>query len=295
MKTQLKSALGITIGLGNHKGGVGKSTNAVHLAAALGEMGFRCLVIDLDPTAGTTKLLGLNPDDYEGTLELLTTKGTTPLDVVVSELEEGEGELPEGVHLIPARTELADLDQKLEHIKFLDRFSLLKTPLKILKKNYDFILVDTPPQPGSTLLASAYAAVEWFLLCVNAEPLSVGTLMETLKDIGEVRKRLNKDLQVLGVVIGRVKRSSSYWKDIVELIDTHLPGRGFATQISDTVQLQRLSDQGICLFQHKRHTKSVAAEEYRAVAKEIQKRTMARDKFIQKANTLAQKNRVVNG
>lgn len=65
--------LGVTIGIGNQKGGVGKSTTTVHLAAALGEKGYRCLVIDLDPSAGATKHLGIPPNSFAGTLELLTT------------------------------------------------------------------------------------------------------------------------------------------------------------------------------------------------------------------------------
>jgi len=282
MGKAIQTTLGITIGLGNHKGGVGKSTNAVHLAAALGEMGFKCLLIDLDPTAGTTRLLGLDQASYQGTLELLTQNYDAPLELVVDALEEEGRELPEGVHIIPARTELAEIDELLRKQKYVDRFDLLEQPLKILRKHYDFILVDTPPQPGSTLLGAAYAALEWFLLSVHAEPLALGGLMETLKDVADVRKRLNRDLEVLGVIIGRVKRNSQYWKEIVSFIDDTLPGRGFDAQISDTVQLQRLSEFGLTLFQDKRLKKSKVAEEYRAIAEQVEKRVLARDKFLKK-------------
>src|SRR3954463_16220142 len=109
--------LGIVIGVGNQKGGVGKSTNTVHIAAALGEQGYKVLIIDLDPSAGSTKHLGIPPDGFLGTLELLTTE-ETPLTLAISE------GMPPNVHLIPARTELAELDKLLS--KFVDKTNILE-------------------------------------------------------------------------------------------------------------------------------------------------------------------------
>lgn len=275
--------LGIAIGLGNHKGGVGKSTNAVHIAAALGESGYRCLLIDLDPTAGSTRLLGLEPSAYQGTLELLTQQGT-PQELVVETIEEEGRELPPGVHILPARTDLSELDDLLRKEKYLDRFTLLRNGLKAYRKVYDYIIVDTPPQPGSTLLGAAYAALEWFLLSVHAEPLALGGLSETLKDIADVRKHLNRNLEVLGVVIGRVKRSSHYWKEIASFIDDALPRRAFSTEVGDTVQLQRLSEIGTTLFQDKRLAKSKSANEYRTIAADILRRTQNREKFLSRSS-----------
>src|SRR4051812_41092494 len=78
-----QAPLGIVIGIGNQKGGVGKSTNTVHIAAALGEQGYKVLIIDLDPSAGSTKHLGIPPEGFLGTLELLTTE-ETPLTLAIS-------------------------------------------------------------------------------------------------------------------------------------------------------------------------------------------------------------------
>src|SRR3954454_14832930 len=108
------------ITLGNQKGGVGKSTNTVHLAAALGEKGYQCLILDLDPAAGATKHLGVPMASYAGTLELFTTS-ETPQTLAI-----GEG-MPSGVHLIPARTQLSELDNMLS--KFVDRTRILDRPL----------------------------------------------------------------------------------------------------------------------------------------------------------------------
>jgi chromosome partitioning protein len=133
-----KTRHGIVIGIGNQKGGVGKSTNTVHLAAALGEKGHQVLVIDLDPSAGATKHLGIPPNGFAGTLELLTT-GETPQTLAISE------GMPANVHLIPTRAELAELESLLS--KYVDRTSLLDRALTLARPHYDFVLLDTPPNP----------------------------------------------------------------------------------------------------------------------------------------------------
>ncbi len=90
-----KKPMGIVIGVGNQKGGVGKTTNTLHIAAALGEKGYRNLIIDLDPAAGATKHLGIPIQSFAGTLELLTTE-ETPQSLAIYE------KMPKGVHLIPS-------------------------------------------------------------------------------------------------------------------------------------------------------------------------------------------------
>src|SRR5262249_47489790 len=122
--------LGVLIAVGNQKGGVGKTTNCVHLAAALGERGYRCLILDLDPAAGATKHLGVPVHSFAGTLELLTT-GETPQSLALAE------GMPNGVHLIPSRPQLAELDTLLS--KFVDKTTVLERPLGLARPCYDFI------------------------------------------------------------------------------------------------------------------------------------------------------------
>src|SRR6516225_5717509 len=100
------------IAVGNQKGGVGKTTNTVHIAAALGERGYKSLIIDLDPAAGATKHLGVPVQSFAGTLELLTTSETSETLAITEEM-------PRGVHLVPSRTQLSELDTLLS--KFVDR------------------------------------------------------------------------------------------------------------------------------------------------------------------------------
>lgn len=265
--------LGTVIAVGNQKGGVGKSTNTVHLAAALGEKGYRCLVIDLDPTAGSTKLLGVGTEEYSGTFELLSGEET----VESLAIEEG---MPAGVHLIPARIQLASLETELNRNRFSEKTKVLADPLRAARKLYDFIFLDTPPSPGDIATVAAYASADWFLLSVFPQPLAIGGLCDAINDIALVRRTSNRNLEVLGVIICAVKRNSSLWREIDALIQAHFPGRGFKSTISQSVVLERLSGEGKTLFQDKRLAKHKCAEEYRALAGEIESRVLNREKFI---------------
>src|SRR5436305_6078369 len=119
-----RQRLGTLIAVGNQKGGVGKTTNTVHLAAALGEKGYEVLIIDLDPGAGATKHLGIPVQSFAGTLELLTTS-ETPRTLAIAE------GMPKGVHLIPSRTQLSELDTLLS--KFVDRTRILDRPIGLAR------------------------------------------------------------------------------------------------------------------------------------------------------------------
>lgn len=262
---------GIVIGIGNQKGGVGKSTNTVHIAAALGEKGYRVLVIDLDPSAGATKHLGIPPDGFAGTLELLTT-GETPQTLAISD------GMPKNVHLIAARTELAELENLLS--KFVDRTSILDRSLKFARAEYDYVLLDTPPNPQAPTTIGAYSAAEWFLLSVFPHPLSVGGLNEAFKDIIDVRARKNQKLEVLGVVLTSVDRRTNLWRDVSDVIAQAVPGRQFETMISQAIEVAKAAGQGKTIFQTRYGVKHEAANQYRDLADEIVWRTTNRDAFI---------------
>ena len=272
-KGKKSKPLGIVIGVGNQKGGVGKSTNTVHIAAALGEKGYRCLIIDLDPTAGATKLFGIDPDSFAGTLELITDENETPMSLAITD------NMPQSVSIITARTDLNNLDAILGPMT--DKVRLLDGALEIARSEYDYIFLDTPPYAGATLTVAAYASADWFLLSVFPEPLAIGGLSAALKDIQQARKRLNRNLEILGVVLAKVRRTTKLWEEVDALVKENLPGRGFRTTISDAVAMSRLSGKGITLFQDRRLTKNKLADEYRNLVSEIELRTQNRVEFLQ--------------
>jgi chromosome partitioning protein len=266
--------LGALIAVGNQKGGVGKTTNTVHLAAALGEKGHEVLIIDLDPGAGATKHLGIPVQSFAGTLELLTTN-ETPRTLAISE------GMPRGVHLIPSRTQLSELDTLLS--KFVDRTSILDRPIELARPDYDFIFLDTPPWAGATTTVAAYSVAEWFLLSAFPHPLSMAGLYEALKDIADVRARRNPGLEVLGVILTCVDTRTNLAKDVEELVARELPGRAFRTIITQANALPVLSGRGKTLFDSKMYAAHKVTEQYRSLATEVEERAFDRETFISRA------------
>ncbi|MDX2116826.1 MAG: ParA family protein [Planctomycetota bacterium] len=267
-----KAKLGVCLACGNQKGGVGKSTVAVHLAAALGLEGYQCLVVDLDPAAGATRHLGVPEASFAGTLELLTTDEHLAALVI-------EQDMPRNVHLVPARGQLAELDSLLS--KFVDRTRILDRMLSHARECYDFIIFDTSPSAGATTTIAAYAACEWFLLTAFPHPLSFAGLAEACRDIRDVRQYRNPDLEVLGVVFNNVDPRARLLRiDLESLVEELLPGRRFKTTISQAVILPHLSGMGRTLFQEDNWQRLVPARQYHRLATEVLHRVLNRDEFI---------------
>jgi len=275
---------GILIAVGNQKGGVGKTTNTIHLAAALGQRGHKCLVIDLDPAAGATKHLGIPEGSFAGTLELLTTHETIE-SLVITE------KMPKGVHLIPSRTQLSELDALLS--KFVDRTRILDEPIARARVLYDFILLDTAPSAAASTTVAAYSCCEWFLLSAFPHPLSISGVTEALRDIGDVRRHRNPQLEVLGVVFTCVDgRAKVLRTELVDAVADALPGRSFETVIAQANILPKLSGRGKVLSQLPNFQKLPVAQQYLQLAQEVESRVLHREAFL--AGTLTHGNNDVN-
>jgi chromosome partitioning protein len=215
--------------------------------------------------------LGIPPEGFLGTLELLTTE-ETPLTLAISE------GMPTNVHLIPARTELADLDKVLS--KFVDKTNILERALSLARPGFDFILLDTPPNPAAPTTIGVYSSAEWFLLSVFPHPLSIGGLNEAFKDIADVRTRKNPSLEVMGVVITAVDGRTNLWREVADTIAAALPGRAFQTKISQAIEIAKIAGLGKTLFQTRNGMKHEVADQYRRLAQEITYRALHREEFI---------------
>lgn len=264
--------LGILIAIGNQKGGVGKTTVCVNLAAALGLGGYRCLILDLDPAAGATKHLGVPVNSFAGTLELLTTDESLEA-LAISE------RMPTNVELVPSRPQLSELDLLLS--RFVDRTRILDRCIERARKLYDFILLDTPPSAADITTVAAYSTAEWFLLSAFPHPLSLGGLSEALKDIADVRRHRNHQLEVLGVVFSNVDGRATRLRDQLETaVRDALPGRHFDTYISQAVIIPELSGKGRTLFQMPGYPRIPAAQQYLRLAAEVEHRVQHRAAFL---------------
>jgi chromosome partitioning protein len=264
--------LGVTIAVGNQKGGVGKTTNSIHLAAALGLRGYRCLVIDLDPAAGATKHLGIPANSFAGSLELMSTDETVE-NLAVTE------NMPAGIHLIPSRPQLSELDSLLS--KFADRTKTLERPIARARQAYDFIFLDTAPSAAAITTVAAYSSADWFVLSAFPHPLSLGGLNEALHDIADVRRHRNPGLEILGVVFANVDGRATRLRARLEaVVNDVLPGRRFETSISQAVVIPQTSGQGTTLFQLPNYDDINAARQYLRLSAEVEHRVTHREPFL---------------
>ncbi|MGD9689151.1 MAG: ParA family protein [Phycisphaerales bacterium] len=261
------------IAIGNQKGGVGKTTTTVHLAAAFGQRGYRCLVIDLDPAAGATKHLGVPVNSFAGSLELLTT------DEALDSLTIADG-MPDGVHLVPARPELSEIDTLIS--KYVDRTRILDRPLSDARSRYDFVFLDTGPSAAFTTTVAAYSSAEWFLLSAFPHPLSLAGLTEAFCDIADVRQHRNPNLEVLGVVFTNVDgRATRLRGQLDAVVQQALPGRSFRTSISQAIVLPEVSGRGKTLFQVPKAAATPVARQYLSLSSEIEHRVRHRKAFLE--------------
>lgn len=214
--TEKGSKKTLVIGIGNQKGGVGKTTMTVQLACALAEMGRRILIIDLDVNAGSTKHFGINPKAYLGTFEVLLGD-EEPLDVAVS-CEDEKG-LPENLHIITGSRKLEDLEERLntKRSKFANSVptDVLRPVVDKLRGHFDYVFLDTPPSAPLPIIA-AYRSADGFLLVAIPEGLAIEGLSEALHDIEEVRNVAGHNLQLIGLALGAVDKRTRLSKELVD-------------------------------------------------------------------------------
>ena len=256
------------IAVGNQKGGVGKTSNTLHLAAALGEQGKKILVIDLDGNCGATRGCGLGTD-WLGTFEALM--GQDPEELIVgSDPVEGT-ELPENVELLPARRNLESFEEEFRRTnKFREPSATLTPVLDRLRHRYDFIFLDTAPNASAPTVAS-YLSADWFILSTEPAKLSVEGLTDALMDIQSVREQGNAGLRLLGVVMCKVRTGTRVAEIFTEKIRKEFQAAGelgaFRTTISMASAIESAQYDGKTLFQTEPSHK--VADQYRALAQEI--------------------------
>jgi chromosome partitioning protein len=264
--------LGVVIGCGNHKGGVSKSSSCTYLAAALGERKLRVLIIDCDPSAGATRIFGVNGKIFAGTYELIVRPEPDIMELAVTE------GLPRNVSIIPARTELSDFRNYTS--KFRDPTAYLAPGVAAARRHFDVIFLDTPPNAQDMLTISAYLNSDWYLLAAFPDMLSIHGLNEALADIADARKTKNPELEVLGVVVNGVDGRTKTWQEVNQVIADNFSGRAFTTVISRAQAVSDATKTGKTLFQIPKFRKHPVVQQYRQLAAEIHARITNREAFL---------------
>lgn len=245
----------------NQKGGVGKSTTAVNLGAALGEKNYKVLLVDLDAQGNATTGVGYDKTQCElSTYNCLVDDNVSTEDAV-SEID------TKNMWLLPATIDLAGAETKL--VDEIAREFRLNDALKEIKDDFDFILVDCPPSLG-LLTINALAAANQLIIPIQCEFYALEGLSKIIDSMNMVKKRINPKLDVFGVVITMYDKRTTLSKDVASEVENVFGDKVFKTRIPRTVRISEAPSYGEPITAYDSSGKG--AEAYRDLAKEVVKR-----------------------
>jgi len=245
------------IALINQKGGVGKTTCAINIGAGLNKLNKRVLLIDLDPQAHLTYSLGMPAHELKNT---------------VYELLRGEANLKEtiikrnGLNLVPSSLNLSGAE--IEFSGLAGREFLLKEATDGLR-NFDYVFMDCPPSLG-LLTLNALTTTQEVYIPLQTEFLALQGMRKLLETINIVKKRLNKNLEITGIMATRFDGRKNLNKEVVEKIKNYFGAKLFKTLIRDNISLAEAPSFGKTIFEYK--SNSYGAKDYLSLCKEIIKR-----------------------
>ena len=247
--------MGITIAVVNQKGGVGKTTSAVNLTAALTEAGLKVLLCDFDPQANATSGLGVNKRKVKKSVYDVIIDDVAPADAIVP-TKFGDV-LPSGADLAGAAVELLSLPEPNYR---------LKNALQTVKANYDVILIDCPPSL-ELLTINALAAAEEILIPVQCEYYALEGLADLMTTLRLMKKRINPGLEIFGVVLTMFDGRTNFSTQVAQEVRRHFPGKVFASVVPRNVRLAEAPSHGLPIAAYDKHSRGAAA--YRAITEEF--------------------------
>lgn len=239
----------------NQKGGVGKTTTAVSLAAALSRRGQRVLLIDLDPQANATSALGVDGSALAGVYEALLDE--TPMEQCVTPVPEEE------IGLVPSNRELSGAEVEL--VPVLARERRLTNAVMPMRDSYDWILIDCPPSLG-LLTINALTASDNVVIPVQCEYMALEGLSRLVETLELVRRNLNPTLSVLGVALTMFDGRTRLAQQVVDEVRTHF-SQTFNTIIPRSVRLSEAPSHGQSIFRYEPGGRAATA--YDALAAEL--------------------------
>lgn len=241
----------------NQKGGVGKTTTTINLAAYLARSGKSVLVCDIDPQGNTTSGLGLDKQALD----------TTLYDVLLSEAEVDKAikKLKTKIDILPANAHLAGAEISLVNLE--NREFCLKQAIENL--NYDFILIDCPPSLG-LLTVNALTSAHDVLIPVQAEYYALEGLSQLLSVVQHVRNNLNPNINILGVVITMYDSRNSLSEQVKAELKEHFGGKLFNTVVPRNVRLAEAPSFGKTIAEHDKWSKGARA--YKSLAREVEEK-----------------------
>lgn len=249
--------MGKVIAVFNQKGGVGKTTTNVNLSACIAENGKRVCVIDIDPQGNTTSGLGVDKNILEYTIyDIIIEEANIKEAIVATEYE--------NLHLIPSSVQLAGAEIELTGMK--NREIKLKQAIDEIKNDYDYIFIDCPPSLG-LLTINSLAAVDSVLIPIQCEYYALEGVSQLMNTIQLVKKNLNPNLEVQGVVLSMFDGRTNLSIQVVDEVKNYFKGKVYTTIIPRNVRLAEAPSFGQPIIYYDK--KSKGAEAYVELAEEF--------------------------
>lgn len=245
------------IAIANQKGGVGKTTTSTNLSASLAELGKKVLVVDIDPQGNATSGLGIDKNNLENTLYELFVGECELEDCLISDALENLSVLPSNVNLSGAEIELIGVDKR-EYI--------LKKNLEKIRDDYDYIIIDCPPSLN-ILTVNALSAADSVLVPIQCEYYALEGLSQLVYTINLVKKRLNPNLTMEGVVFTMYDARTNLSLEVVENVKNNLKQNIYKTIIPRNIKLAEAPSRGMPINIY--DPKSAGAESYKLLAEEV--------------------------
>ena len=252
--------MAIILAFANQKGGVGKTTSAVNVAASLGILGKKTLLIDLDPQGNATSGVGIPKRSLKGTAKDVLSGEMNVKDVILQTNYKNLSIIPTNVSLSGAEFDLYN-DEGSEYN--------LKDALKDIADDYDYVLIDCPPSLGM-LTINAFVASDGIVVPMQAEFYAVEGLSQLITTTKRIKKHYNEDLNITGILITMYNKRLLLSMQVMDELRKYYPDKLFGTCISRNVKLTEAPGFGKPAYYHDNSSKG--AQEYLEVAKELMTR-----------------------
>lgn len=249
--------MGKIIALANQKGGVGKTTSSINLAASLAVLEFKTLLVDADPQANATSGIGYDPREIKASIYECIINNIEPREAIL------ETSTP-NLDLLPAHIDLVGAE--IEMINLVDREHKMKEVFAKIKDQYDFIIIDCSPSLG-LITINALTAANSVIIPVQCEYFALEGLGKLLNTIKIVQTRLNPDLQIEGILLTMYDVRLRLSNQVVEEVKTHFQDLVFDTIIQRNTRLSEAPSFGVSVIMHDATSKG--AINYLNLAKEI--------------------------